>query len=64
MNYKIPCTRKHITCQMVPPHNHRENLAKRAIQKFEKHFKAGLSTLHPDFPIAEWDCLLPQAILT
>ena len=49
---------------MVPPHNHRENLAKRAIQKFEKHFKAGLSTLHPDFPIAEWDCLLPQAILT
>ena len=50
--------------QLVPPHNHRTNLAERAIQTFKNHFKAGLSSLHPDFPIAEWDRLLPQAFLT
>ena len=48
-----------ITYQMVPPHNHRANLAERAIQTFKNHFKAGLSIVHPEFPIAEWDRLLP-----
>ena len=56
--------KKHITYQMVSPHNHRASFAERAIQTFKKHFKEGLSTLHLDFPMAEWDCLLPQAFLT
>ena len=50
--------------QLVPPHNHRANLAERAIQTFKNHFKAGLSSLQPFFPITEWDRLLPQAFLT
>ena len=56
--------KKQITYQIVPPHNHRANLAETAIQTFKNHFKVGLSTLHPDSPIAEWDRLLPQAFLT
>ena len=50
--------------QLVRPHNHRANLAERAIQTFKNYFEAGFSTLHPDFPIIEWDRLLPQAFLT
>ena len=56
--------KKHITYQMVPPHNHRVNLVERAIQTFKNHFKAGLSTLHPEFTIAEWDRLLPHVFFT
>ena len=56
--------KKYITYQMVPPHDHRANLAERVIQTFENYFKARLSTLHPDFPIAEWDRHLPQVFLT
>ena len=56
--------KKHITYQMVPPHNHRANFAEQEIQTFQNHFKAVLSTLHPDFCIAEWDRVLPQAFLT
>ena len=50
--------------QLVPPHNHIANLAERAIQTFKNHFKAGLSSLHPDFPITEWDRLLPEVFFT
>ena len=50
--------------QLVPPHNHRSNAAERAIQTFKCHFKAGLSSVDVDFPIAEWDRLLEQAFLT
>ena len=56
--------KKQITYQMVPHHYYRANLVERAIQTFENHLKAGLSTLHPNFPIVEWDRLLPQAFLT
>ena len=34
------------------------NLAERAIQTFKWNFKAGLTFLHPDFPITGWDRLL------
>ena len=56
--------KKHITYQIVPPHKHRANFAERAIRTFENQFKAGSSTLLPDFPMIEWDPLLPQAFLT
>ena len=52
------------TYQLVPPHTHRANSAERAIQTFKAHFIAGLCSLDPDFPINEWDRLLPQAFLT
>ena len=50
--------------QLVPPHNHRANAAERGIQSFQNHFKVGLASLDPNFPIAEWDHLLTQAFLT
>lgn len=49
---------------MDPPHNHRANLAERAIQTFKAHFKTGLALVHPEFPIQEWEQLLNQAELT
>ena len=39
-------------------------MAERAIQTYKNHFKAGLATLDPDFPLAEWDRLIPQANIT
>jgi hypothetical protein len=50
--------------QLAPPHMHRQNSAERAIQTFKNHFLAGLATADPNFPIAEWDRLIPQAVLT
>ena len=57
-------TKAKTTFQFVPPYTHRANVAERAIQTFKGHFKAGLASVHPDFPISEWDRLLEQAFLT
>ena len=56
--------KENITYQLVPPQIHRPNLAERAIQTFKNHLKAGLATVDPDFPLAEWDRLIPQANIT
>jgi hypothetical protein len=53
-----------ITYQLVPPHCHRHNAAKRAIRTFKEHFVAGLSSIYPSFPMHLWDRLLPQAEIT
>ena len=53
-----------IDCQLVPPGIHRRNAAERAIRTFKNHLIAGLSSTHPDFPIAQWDRLLEQAEIT
>ena len=50
--------------QLVPPYKHRNNQAERAIQTFKHHFKAGLASVDPNFPLAEWDRLIPQANIT
>jgi hypothetical protein len=50
--------------QLVHPHCHRTNAAERAIRTFTEHFKAGLTTVDPDFPVHLWDRLLPQAEIT
>ena len=50
--------------QLVPPHLHRRNAAKRAIDKFKAHFITCLCEAHPKYPTKEWDCFLPQATLT
>jgi hypothetical protein len=50
--------------QLVPPHCHRTNAAERAIRTFNEHFKSGLDTVDPAFPIHLWDRLLPQAEIT
>ena len=37
--------------QLVTPYSHRNNLAERAIQTWKNHFKAGLATCDPQFPL-------------
>ena len=50
--------------QLAPPGIHRRNAAERAIRTAKNHLIAGISTTHPNFPLHEWDRLIPQAILT
>ena len=52
------------TYQMVPPKSHRRNLAERSIQTWKNHFKAGLATVDPSFPLSAWDELIEQANIT
>ena len=55
---------ENIELELVPPHQHRQNAAERAIRTFKNHFLAGLATCDPDFPLREWDRLLQQAEVT
>jgi hypothetical protein len=55
---------KNCTIQLVPPDNHRRNLAERAIQTFKNHFKAILAEVDDSFPMRLWDKLLSQTVLT
>ena len=52
---------KKVNFQLVPPHNHRRNAAERCIRTFKNHFIAGVCSTHPNFPLNQWDTLLPQA---
>jgi hypothetical protein len=47
--------------QLVPLHFHRANATERAIMTFKEHFKAGLTTVDPAFPIHLLNRILPQA---
>ncbi len=47
--------------QLVSPHDHRRNLAEKAIQTFKDHFIAILRGTDKSFPLTLWDRLLPQA---
>ena len=55
---------KTVDYQLVPPHTHRRNLAERAIQTYKNHFKAGLASVDPNFPLSEWDRLIGQCNIT
>jgi hypothetical protein len=57
-------TEKEMSYQLVPPHCHRTNAAKRAIRTFKEHFKAGLATINTDLPAHLWERLFPQAEIT
>ena len=61
---KTAMTKKQTKYQLVPPYTHRSNAAERAIQTFKNHFKAGLASIDPEFPMTEWDRLLEQCFLT
>ena len=50
--------------ELTPADQHRRNAAERAIQTFKGHFISVLAGVSTDFPIHQWDELLPQAILT
>jgi hypothetical protein len=53
-----------IAFQLVPPHLHRRNAAKRAIRTFKNHFIAGLCSTDKLFPMNLWCCLVCQAKIT
>ena len=53
-----------VNFQLVPPHNHRRNAAERMIRTFKNHFVSILCSTDKNFPMSEWDQLLPQAELT
>ncbi len=46
--------------QLVPPHNHRRNIAEKAVQVFKAHFISILCGAHKSFPLHLWDRLLGQ----
>jgi hypothetical protein len=50
--------------QLVPPYNHQQNAAKRAIGIRKDHFVAGLASLNPDFPMHLWCRLIHQCTQT
>jgi hypothetical protein len=56
--------KKNCKIQLVPPDNHRRNLAKRAIQTFKNHFKSVITGVDDSFPMRLWDKILPQVFLT
>ena len=53
-----------IDYQLMPPHVHRRNAAKRAIRTFKNHFLAILCGTDPDVPLHLWCRLIPQAQIT
>ena len=62
--FKAALRKRNVQYQLVPPHVHRRNAAERAIRTFKNHFLSVLATADPNFPVSEWDRLLPQAELT
>ena len=61
---KQSMTKEEVQWQRATPYMHRTNAAERAICTFKNHFVAGLATIHPEYPITEWDRLVPQAEMT
>jgi hypothetical protein len=49
---------------LVPLHNHRINVAERAITTFKERFIVGLATVHKNCLLQLWDEFLPQIELT
>ena len=50
--------------ELTPADMHRRNIAEKGIQTFKGHFISVLAGIADDFPIREWDELLPQTIVT
>jgi len=50
-----------MTYQLVPPHDHRRNVAEKAVQVFKDHFIAVLCGTDNKFPIKLWCQILRQA---
>ena len=55
---------KGIEVKLVPPGNHRRNIAERAIQTFKAHFIAILAGVDDRFPLSLWCHLLEPTELT
>ncbi len=61
---KLSLTKNNQQYELVPPNIHQRNTAEKAIRTFKNHFLSGLASCNPNFPIQEWDRLLPQCEIT
>ncbi len=61
--YKTAIETSKMTYQLVPPNNHRQNMAEKAIQTFKNHFVSILSRCAPPMPMHLLCQLLPQVKL-
>ena len=61
--YKTAIETSKMTYQLVPPNDHRRNMAEKAIQTFKNHFVSVLSGCAPTMPMHLWCQLLPQVEL-
>ena len=59
--YKEEIRHTCMTYQLVPPDDHRRNLAERAIQTWKNHFVSVLSGAASTFPLHLWCQIIPQA---
>jgi hypothetical protein len=58
--FKATIKKNHMTYQLVPPHNHQQNMAKKAILTFKVHFISILCGADKDFSLHLWNRVLPQ----
>jgi hypothetical protein len=56
-------TQNEVDFQLVPPHIHQRNSAKRAISSWKDHFIASLSSTDKQFPMHLWCRVIPQCTL-
>ena len=56
--------KQHCTIKLVPPHCHQRNVAKVAIKSLKQHFLRIIVVVATDFPVHQWECLLPQDEIT
>jgi len=61
---KAAFSKHNINYQLVPPAKHWVNAAEHAIHTFKDHFIAILSMVDLNLLLAEWDRLLPHAVIT
>ncbi len=59
--FKDTIKKNNMTFQLVPPHDHHQNIAEKAIQTFKAHFIAILCGTDKSFLLHLWCQLLPQA---
>jgi hypothetical protein len=60
-NYKEAIANNKVEYKLVPPNNHQQIQAERAIQTFKSHFIAIICGIDNSFPMNLWCKLLPQA---
>ena len=58
--YKLAIRESGMDYQLVPPDDHRRNIAEKAIQTWKDHFVAALSGTADNFPLHLWCQTIPQ----
>jgi hypothetical protein len=57
-DFKVAILKNKMIYQLVPPHNHRRNIAEKVIQTFKSHFISILCGCDKSFPLHLWCQLL------